>query len=151
MKKSTIALFVLVMYIIEIVIGADYLNELYKWYPYAIQTKYFILCIVVYGIWTIFSSFYIFNTGDSKREEEEHFLNTYGTEKFNVLYTWHFFVFGAVAFHTSAWQWVMMAALLAGIWGWIRRAQNEFVSSNELQALKDAAKNKKTAIVELRD
>ncbi|AQW89019.1 putative membrane protein [Erwinia phage pEa_SNUABM_50] len=148
MKKSTIFTIVFLLFTIEVAMSFAQLNKTYHFYAYTIQSKYVVLSVISYLLFTAFSGLYFMNMPDGQNAERTHYLEVYGPKKFNLLYTYHFIIFTVIMFHVGNWPWTIMGILLFMIWNWIRVKQNNYVTAANLEQLKEAAKQKPTVTLE---
>lgn len=149
MKRSTILTITLILIAFELVYSIAKLNEMYHFFDAVLQTKYYILFVIVYVLSVLWSLFYFMyvnlEVGDSERKK--YFKKVFGDKSFNLIYSGHFFLFSGTAFYIDAWGYFGSALVMGLIWGWFRSCQNDYAYEYEIERKKEEARSKTTIVL----
>lgn len=143
MKKSTILQILLLSYFAEALVALSKLNVEYNFLSFQIPEKYELLCLIFLAIYQGFHFFYILNRGTlTPNSTKTHFYETYGTGKYNILYTYPHLLFALMSFQASYYPLAISASCMFIITNMIRSTQNGYADTYELERLKEQAKTK---------
>lgn len=142
MKRSNIVLFTTIIAIIEVILVCVGANEKYRFVNSTLEFKYGVMCIIAYVGATIASVWHlIMNVDNSERETRSKYLESFGTEHVNFLFTYHFLLFSVLCFALDMWPWSIMGAIMFFVHNYVHRDnQNKYALEYEIEEAKAAAR-----------